>query len=84
MLFYSKGLKPKLVGGPHSRDKMLRGPLFIRKQLLRAAIYKKSPQNKLNLIKHYTQHFLRCSRAAQMHLAGRVFKTPVLQSVSPI
>ncbi len=48
------GLKLKFVGGPHSRDKMLRGLQFIRKKLLRAAIYKKSPKNKLNLIKHYT------------------------------
>ncbi len=40
-----------LIGGPNSKEKMLRGPQFIRKKLLRAAIYKKSPQNKLNLIK---------------------------------
>jgi hypothetical protein len=32
---------------------MLRGPQFVWKKLLRAAIYKKSPQNKLNLIKLY-------------------------------
>ncbi len=43
-----------LIKGPHSRDKMLRGLQFIRKKLLRAAIYKKSQQNKLNLIKLYT------------------------------
>ncbi len=83
---YSRGLKLKLVGGPHSRDKMPRGPQFIRKKLLRAAIYMKSPQNKLNLVKYYTLGiFLRCSRAAQMHLAGhmrpagRVFENPDLQ-----
>ncbi len=30
---YNRGLKLKLVGGPHSRDKMLRGPQFTRKKL---------------------------------------------------
>ncbi len=44
---YARGLKLKLVGGPHSREKMLRGPQFIRKKLFRATKYKKSPQNKL-------------------------------------
>jgi hypothetical protein len=40
------------------------------------AIYKKNPQNKLNFIKHYVLvFFLRCSRAVQMHLAGREFET---------
>jgi hypothetical protein len=33
---------------------MFHGPQFIRKKLLQAAIYKKSPQNKLNLIEYYT------------------------------
>jgi hypothetical protein len=49
-----RGLKLKLVEGPYSREKMLRGPQFERKKLLRASIYKKSPQNELNLIKLYT------------------------------
>ncbi len=64
---------------------MLRGLQFIRKKLLRAAIYKKSSQNKLNLIQHYTLGiFLRCSRSARMHLAGhmrpagRLFEIPGL------
>ncbi len=30
-ILYTRGLKLKLVGGLHSRDKMLRGPKFIRK-----------------------------------------------------
>ncbi len=34
--------------------KMLHGPQLVRKKLLQAAKYKKSPQNKLNLIKLYT------------------------------
>ncbi len=34
--------------------KMLCGPQFIRKKLLQATKYKKSPQNKLNLIKLFT------------------------------
>ncbi len=36
------------------RVKMLRGPQFMRKKFMRAAKYKKGPQNKLNLIKLYT------------------------------
>jgi hypothetical protein len=57
---------------------MFRGLLFIRKK--RAAIYKKSSQNKL---------ILRRLGAAQMHPAGhmcpagRVFETPALERASP-
>ncbi len=55
---------------------MLKGPQFIRRKLFQAAIYNKSPNNKLTLIKFYSVViYLRCSRAAQMNLAGRVFET---------
>ncbi len=35
---YYRGLKLKLVGGPNSRDKMLRGPQFTRKKYSRKAL----------------------------------------------
>ncbi len=50
-----------MVGGPHSREK----------KHLWAAIYKKSPQNKLNLIKLYTLVIFEV-------FAGRIFETPEL------
>jgi hypothetical protein len=56
----------------------------VKKVFLRAAIYKKSPQNKLNLIKLYTrvifEVFVSCTNASGgPHVArGRVFETPVI------
>ncbi len=67
-----RGLKLKLLKVPHSTEKILRGPLFIRKTLLRAAVYKKSPQNKPNLIKLFTLVIFEV-------FAGRVFETPALR-----
>jgi hypothetical protein len=63
---YSRGLKLKLVWGPHFRDEMLRGPQFTRKKFLWAATYKKSYQNKLNLIKFYTLGILRRARGPRV------------------
>jgi hypothetical protein len=78
-LYLQQGLKFKFIGGPHSKEKMLRGLQFNRKKLLWATISKESPQKKLNLMKIYIFcHFWGCSRAVQMYLAGRVFETPDL------
>ncbi len=50
----TRGLELKFIGGTHSKGKMLRGQQFSRKKLLRAAISKKTPQKKLNLVKSYS------------------------------
>jgi hypothetical protein len=62
-ILLARGLKLKFIGGPQSNEKMLNGPKFTRKPLK----YAEFDQN---------LQFLGCSRAAQMHLAGRVFETP--------
>ncbi len=49
-----QGSQTHIGHGATFERKMLRGPQFIRRKLLLAAIYKKSPQNKPNLIKFYT------------------------------
>ncbi len=51
---YNRDLKLKFVKWPNSKEKLLRGLQFTGKKLSRAAIYKKSSQNKLNLTKLYT------------------------------
>ncbi len=49
----SRGLKLIFIGRPHYKEKMLCGLLFIKKKLLRAAIYKKSPHHKQYCINFY-------------------------------
>ncbi len=64
------GLKHKTIEWPHTKEKMFRGPQFMRKK----AFHMKSFQNKLNLIK--IQNF-ETLVGTQMRLAGIMLKTPV-------
>jgi hypothetical protein len=84
-------LKLKLVGGPHSRDKILLEPKFIRKKAFAGSNTKEKPSKEAKFDQTlYSWHFLRCLRAAQMNLAchmrpaGRVFETPVLGAIQII
>ncbi len=56
-----------MIRGPHYKGEMLRGPQFNGGKLLRAT-------KDLETLK--LTEFLRCARAAQTYLAGRVFETP--------
>jgi hypothetical protein len=76
-MFKRRGLKLKLVGGPHSREKMLRGPQLIKKGFAGLKIQEKPSKIAKFDQTLYSCHFLKCSRAAPMHQAGRVFETPV-------
>jgi hypothetical protein len=47
-----QGSQTQIIGGPHSKEKMLRGPQVIRKIAFVGRInLLKTPQNKLNLTK---------------------------------
>ncbi len=62
-----------------------RTAVYYKKKLLRAAAYKKSPQNELNLIKIYNFVVFGMFTGCKMHLAGRMlpaghmFETPELE-----
>ncbi len=83
VLVYYRGLKLKFIGGPHSKEKILRGPqLNTKKKLPWAAISKKNPQNKLNLVKIYSC-LLGAMFAGRTNTSGgphaaRMFETPGL------
>jgi hypothetical protein len=64
---------------------MFRGPLFIGKKHLRAAKYKKSPKNELNLIKKYNLVSFWDVGGPHIYIwraTCSVFETPVLDPPS--
>ena len=76
---HTRGLKLKFIGGPHYREKNAsRAAVYCKKKLLQPQFTKKPSKYATFDQTSNSCHFLRCSRAAQMHLAGRVFETPAL------
>ncbi len=84
---FSSGVSNLILSEGHiPKKKMIRGPKFITKKTLRAAVYRKSPQNKLNktnkikLSKIWSKFIL---LSAFKMFAGRVFETPDLVFPTP-